>query len=42
LNLFISLRKCLKISGRFTVLHRDRIVKLPALIISTKNRYMKE
>jgi len=24
------------------VLHRDRIVKLLSLIISTKNRYMKE
>jgi len=40
--LFISLGKSLKICGRFPTLHRDRIVKLLSLIISTKIRYMKE
>jgi len=35
--LFISPGKSLKISGRFPVLHQDRIVKLLSLIISTKN-----
>jgi len=35
--LFISPGKSLKIFGRFPVLHRDRIVKLLSLIISTKN-----
>jgi len=34
--------KSLKISGRFPVLHQDRIVNLLSLIISTKNRYMIE
>jgi len=38
--LFISPGKSLKISGRFPLLHRDRIVKLFSLIISTKNKYI--
>jgi len=39
---FISSGKSLKISGKFLVLHGNRIMKLLSLIIRTKNRYMKE
>jgi len=35
--LFISPGRSLKICRRFPVLHRDRIVQLLSLIISTKN-----
>jgi len=34
--------RSLKISGRFPVLHWDRILKLLSLVISTKNSYVKE